>query len=155
MEQWISGMGECTMEATRRFNINRGYMKLEVWRDSIQLLKLAHRIVHEGKTVDLRLKSQILSSAQSVSANVAEGYCRKSINEYLQYLHIALGSLGEVLTRMIGLLQSNLISADSFESFDVIHYSVENKLLALIRALQLKRKRGGWEDDLSQTAKHA
>jgi len=105
-------------------------MKLEVWRESIQLLKVANDIVTDRKDLDLRLKSRILSSAQSVSANLAEGYFRKSINEYLQFLSIALGSLGEVLTKMVGLHECNYISADSLNR--LTHFTTQSKTYSLL-----------------------
>ena len=86
-------------------NLNRGYTKLDVWKDSVELFKLTYNNLHSKQNVDLRLKSQLLDSAQSISSNIAEGYCRRTINEYLQYLNIALGSCGEALTRMISLLK--------------------------------------------------
>jgi four helix bundle protein len=59
-----------------RRNLNRGYMKLEVWNDAVSLFELVYSnlaAIH----IDLKSRSQIIDSAQSVSANIAEGYCRK------------------------------------------------------------------------------
>ena len=36
-----------------------------------------------------------IASADSVHRNIAEGYCRRSIREYIYHLYIALASLGE------------------------------------------------------------
>jgi four helix bundle protein len=38
---------------------------------------------------------QAIASTDSAHRNIAEGYCRRSIREYLNFLNIALGSLGE------------------------------------------------------------
>lgn len=122
-------------------------MKLDVWNDAIDLYADVGEILRGVGSLDLRLKSQILDAAQSVSANVAEGYGRKSINEYLYFLNVSLGSLGELMTRMIGLKRVQAITDASFEAFDLCHYSVENKLLALIRSLQVKRKSGSWQSE--------
>jgi len=32
---------------------------------------------------------ELIDAVQSISANIAEGYCRKSINEYLYFLNVA------------------------------------------------------------------
>ena len=82
-------MGPEAMVYSHRRNLNRGYMKLEVWNDAIELFALVHKILDEAHNLDLRLKGQILDAAQSVSANIAEGYGRKSINEYLYFLNVA------------------------------------------------------------------
>ena len=136
------------MEYTKRRNLNRGYMKLEVWNEAIALLGIVKNIVNIQTQVDIRLRSQIVDAAQSISANIAEGYCRRTINEYLQFLAIALGSSGELMTRIIGFRQFYHLTGDLFEEFDVLHYSIENKLLSLVRSLQLKRKAGNWQEEI-------
>ncbi len=100
--------------------------------------------------MDFKLRSQILDSAQFISSNVAEGYSRRTLNEYLQFLNIALGSSGELMTRMIGLKVIGSLSNEDFEEFDKPHYAVENKLIALAKSLQSKRKTGTWEDEFRE-----
>jgi four helix bundle protein len=95
------------MEFTELKNLNRGYMKLDVWQKAIVLFQLICRTVIKDFPIDFKLRSQVIDSAQSVSANIAEGYSRRSVKEYLQYLYIALGSLSETLTRCIGLKTTN------------------------------------------------
>lgn len=47
------------------------------------------------------MTSQIRRSSVSVASNIAEGYGRRSKQEYIQFLHIALGSLRELDTQLI------------------------------------------------------
>ncbi len=136
-------------EYTVRKNINRAYMKLDVWQLAIQLYKLIWQIVSDLK-IDFKLRAQIIDAAQSVSSNIAEGYSRRSINEYMQHLYIALGSLSETLTRIIGLKETILISEDQFESVDVLHYEIENKLLRLIESLERKKDDGTWINKIAE-----
>ena len=136
------------MGYTERKNLNRGYMKLDVWNDAINLLQLVNNILLKIDRLDFKLKAQILDAAQSISSNIAEGYCRRSINEYLQFLSISLGSSGELMTRIIGLKCIKQINEETFEELDKLHYSVENKLLNLIKSLQLKRKEGTWDQEI-------
>jgi four helix bundle protein len=137
---------------TERKNLNRGYMKLEVWNDALDLFKLVNDIIENIDKSDLRLRSQILDAAQSVSSNIAEGYCRRSINEYLQFLNIALGSSGELFTRILSLKEISKIKDTDFEVFDKLHYKTENKLLSLVKALQSKRKEGNWDQEIQDTS---
>ena len=123
-------------------------MKLEVWQRGMDLFELTFRLA--GLVGDFTLKSQFTDSAQSVSANIAEGYGRRTLPEYLQFLYVAKGSLGEALTRACGLLRAKLIPAAVFEEFDQLHYEVENKLLALIGSLESKREDYSWQDKLPQ-----
>ena len=119
------------MEYTKRRNLNRGYMKLEAWQRGLDLFTLAYQL--SNAVGDFKLKSQFRDAAQSVSANIGEGYGRRSLPEYIQFLYFAKGSLAETLTRGIGLQTVMLISKQEFENFDRLHYEVENKLLRLDR----------------------
>lgn len=137
------------MEYTKRRNLNRSYMKLDVWQRGMDLFEIAFRLA--GPVGDFKLKSQFTGAAQSVSANIAEGYGRRTLPEYLQYLfYIAKGSLGEALTRVCGLLRVKLVPSPAFEEFDKLHYEVENKLLALISSFESKRENHSWQDTLPQ-----
>jgi four helix bundle protein len=124
-------------------------MKLEAWQRGMDLFAMAFRL--SSVVSDLKLKSQFRDAAQSVSANIAEGYGRRSLPEYLQFLYIGKGSLAETLTRAIGLQTVRLMAADEFESFDQLHYEVENKLLRLIESLENKRQTNDWRDTLPPT----
>jgi len=138
------------MEYTKRRNLNRGYMKLEVWQRGMDLFASACRLAESVS--DFKLKSQFVDSAQSVSANIGEGYGCRSLPEYIQFLYFAKGSLAEALTRACGLLHSGVIAPDGFERFDKLHYEVENKLLALISSLESKRSTGTWSESLPHFA---
>ena len=137
------------MEWTKRHNVNRGYMTRDAWNKAVELFKLTSALMEGIQKIDLRLKSQILDAVQSVSAYIAEGYCRKSLKEYLQFLHIALVSSGEALTRMIGLVHSGRLSSQHCKDFDNLHYETENKLLALVKALQKRANTREWDEQIS------
>lgn len=134
------------MEYTKRRNLNRGYMKLEVWQRGMELFTQAFYL--SKAVLDLKLRSQFRDAAQSVSANIAEGYGRRSLPEYLQFLYTAKGSLAETITRAIGQQQVGVISGGDFENFDQLVYEVENKLLRLIESLEKKRGTKEWRDTL-------
>src|SRR2546423_3519438 len=125
-------------------NKNRGYMNLIVWQKAMDLFELAWKIAYVEASIDFKLRSQFVDAAQSVSANIAEGYGRRSINEYLQFLYTSAGSLAEALTRVIGLHRVQLISDTRFRDFNQLHYEVENRLLRLIEKLEQKRDAGDW-----------
>lgn len=77
----------------------------------------------------------------------AEGYCRKNLKEYLNFLNIALGSCGELLSGTIAFKEIKIISEENFEKIDELHYKLENELLALIKSLQKKQKEGNWQTE--------
>jgi four helix bundle protein len=125
-------------------NKNRGYMKLIVWQKAIQLFELVWTIVSKESKIDLKLRSQIVDAAQSISANISEGYGRRFVSEYIQFLYYALGSLAETMTRAIGLKQIAQIGPERFKEFDLLHYETENRLLRLIDNLEHKRDDEDW-----------
>ena len=70
-------------------NKNRGYQQLRVWHDAIDFYVACCR-VFKAFPYDLRrVASQGIASADSVHRNIAEGYCRRSVREYLQSLNYA------------------------------------------------------------------
>lgn len=119
-------------------------MKLIVWQKSMRLFELVWDACFNETRIDFKLRSQIADAAQSISANISEGYGRRSINEYIQFLYYALGSLGETMTRAIGLKQTKQISDQRFREFDPLHDEVENRLSRLIEKLEQKRGDGDW-----------
>ena len=129
---------------TKLRNKNRGYMKLIVWQQLMELFELVWGIVFTENKIDFKLRSQLADAAQSVSANISEGYGRRSLNEYIQFLYYALGSMAETMTRAIGLKQTRQIPDARFDDVDLLHYEVENRLLRLIEKLEQKREDEDW-----------
>jgi hypothetical protein len=72
------------------------------------------------------------------------------LNEYIQYLYIALGSTGETMTRIIGLKVMEFINDDEFDNCNELHYEVENKLIALLKSLEKKRDNKEWSDRINE-----
>jgi len=136
------------LQAGRNKNLNRGFRKLNVWREAIDLYAFEKKILGDVKGLPFKIRDQVLDSAFSISSNLAEGYCRKSIKEYIQFVNVALGSAGENYSQMYALLRSGEISKDIFDEFDIRHYSVENKLINLAKSLSKKMKTGqDWNSD--------
>jgi four helix bundle protein len=131
-----------------RKNVNRGFEKLRVWQDAVSLYTLACKIFSNFPFELKKVASNSIDAAHSVSRNIAEGYCRRSLKEYLNYLNFALGSCGEFHSCYISCWQADQISLDDYEEVDKLHYKVENELLRLIESLEKKQTQGQWEDSL-------
>lgn len=86
----------------------------------------------------------------SISRNIAEGYCRRGIKEYLNFLNIALASSGEFHSSLVSFLKANQISKENFEKLDELHYKTENALISLIKSLQIKLKDGSWDTNFDK-----
>jgi len=131
-----------------RRNKNRGYQKLTVWNDAIEYYMKTSESFHKFPNELKRVAAQAVASADSVHRNIAEGYCRRSINEYLNFLNIALGSLGESVSGLYAYRKSEQLAFEEFEGLDSLAYKLENGLLKLVESLERKRERGDWIDHL-------
>ncbi len=131
---------------TERKNINRGFKRLNVWKDSVLLYILAYKIFAKFPFELKKIAANSIDAAHSISRNISKGYCRKSLKEYLNHLNIALGSCVEFHSCYQSCMQANQISEEEYEELDELHYKVENQLLKLIKSLQKKQKDGQWQE---------
>jgi four helix bundle protein len=129
-----------------RRNINRGSQKLIVWQDAADLYLMTCKIFGRFQYELRRVGANQIASVDSVHRNIAEGYCRRTINEYLQFLNIALASLGEAVSGTHVYRRAEQLSASEFEEWDRLAYKLENGIKKLIESLQRKRAEGKWDD---------
>lgn len=132
-----------------RRNINRGYKKLRVWQDAVSLYVMACQILQGFPFEFKKTASNAIDSCHSISRNIAEGYCRRSIKEYLNFLNISLASCGEFHSSYFSFFQAKQISENDFENLDKLHYKLENQLLRLIESLQNKKNKDYWQDSFA------
>ena len=130
-------------------NINRGYRNLDVWNESINLYAfVCKNILEKVSNVSFKVKSQIEDSIFSVSSNIAEGYCRRSLKENINFINIALGSLGENYSQVFNLFNAQKIIEELFIEFDKLHYCLENKLINFNKTMIEKlKKEQNWNND--------
>ncbi len=129
-----------------RRNLNRGFRKLRVWQDAIALYVVSSKVFAGFPFHLTKVAANAIDAAHSISRNIAEGYCRRGIKEYLNHLNIALGSCGEFYSCCESFKQAGQIATETFDELDKLHYKVENALINLIRTLQKKQKDGNWEE---------
>jgi len=130
----------------KRKNVNRGFTKLRVWQDGLELFKVVYEISKDFPYELNKSRNNILDAANSILRNISEGYCRKNLKEYLNFLNIALGSCGELFSGIVSFDELKVLKQSDFEKFDELHYKVENELISLIKSLQQKQSLGEWQD---------
>jgi four helix bundle protein len=130
-------------------NVNRGFKKLRVWQDATSLYVLACKIFSKFPYTLNRVAANSMDAAHSIGRNISEGYCRRSLREYLNFLNFALGSCGEFHSCYESCYRAGQIKKEDYEEIEELHYKVENELLRLISTLQKKTKMGNWEDNFN------
>ena len=81
------------------------------------------------------LAQQMRRAAVSIPSNIAEGAARKSPKEFIQFLHISLGSLSELETQLEISKRLGFIREDSISAINNLN-RIRQMLQGLIRFKQ-------------------
>jgi len=109
---------------------------LNVWKKAMDLSAQVYSLTAKFPKEELYgLTSQIRRSAVSIPSNIAEGAARHSRKEFIQFLHIASGSVAELETQFILAIQIGLLSGDH-----IISHVEELRKLLLVLLRSLKKK---------------
>jgi len=115
------------------------YRDLRVWQESMNLAEICYKVTKTFPKEEIYgMTSQIRRAATSVPANIAEGYGREYRQEYIQFLHIAQGSLKELETHLLLAQRVELLPTENADSTLKQCESVGKLLRPLIRSLQTK-----------------
>lgn len=80
----------------------RSYKELKVWQKAIGHAIAIYTVTKNFPKEELYgLTSQIRRSAFAIPANIAEGYSRRYLAEYIQFLRIAFSSGAELETHLL------------------------------------------------------
>jgi four helix bundle protein len=79
----------------------RRFEDLEIWKSSRELCKKIKKICDTTSlNKDYSLKDQILRSSGSCMDNIAEGFERDGNKEFINFLYISKGSIGETRSQI-------------------------------------------------------
>jgi four helix bundle protein len=80
----------------------KSYKDLIVWQKAIELvLAVYQHTTAFPKDEIYGLRQQLRRAAVSIPSNIAEGQCRSTTKDFLHFLVMARGSLGEVETQVL------------------------------------------------------
>ena len=78
------------------------YTDLIAWQKAMDLVEAIYKATKTFPKEELYgLSSQLRRAAVSVPSNIAEGHCQNGRREFVHYISIALGSLGEAETQVM------------------------------------------------------
>ena len=113
------------------------HKKLKVWQLSIELVKHIYRMTENFPDKEkFGLISQLRRASVSISSNIAEGAARNTKKEFINFLHIASGSLSEIDTLLIISKELNFLNFDQFNELNEKLVNLDILLKGLIKKLK-------------------
>lgn len=117
----------------------KNYRDLIVWQKSYDLCLQVYKTTHIfSREERYGLVLQIRRSAVSIPSNIAEGYGKKTIPDYLRSLYIAYGSTCELETQILLSGDLGYIEIQRLENLRGKISEVERMLKSLIKSLEKK-----------------
>ena len=118
------------------------FEKLDVYQLAVDLAENVLKLLEKlPQNKHIRLISQMESAAVSPAQNIAEGKGRQYKKEFIQFLHIAQGSLYEVVTLNEIFRRRHLFTEKESTEVRGRCEEIDRKLNGLINSLRGKRGR--------------
>ncbi len=95
---------------------------IEIYNKSLELARQIYQMTRNSKLArDYSLIDQIRRASLSISANIAEGFGRRSKRDFAQYLSVALGSSNEVIAYLDFINMEYIIATDILKNeYDIL-----------------------------------
>jgi len=92
------------------------FEEISSWKKSREFIKEFNNIVvkNEQFLKHFYLKDQMFRSLISVPSNIAEGFERETVKEFIRFLYIAKGSAGEFRSQLYIAFDLNYITENEF-----------------------------------------
>ena len=117
------------------------FKDLKVWQKAYQLcLEIYKTTKYFPNEEKYGLSSQMRRAAVSIPSNIAEGYGRKTIPDYVRCLYIAYGPTSELETQTLLSGDLKYLIEDNQNSLFEKNEEVEMMLMALIKSLKNKKQ---------------
>jgi four helix bundle protein len=117
----------------------RTHKDLDAWKLSVEFVTEVYKITRNFPKEELfGLSSQLRRAAVSIPSNIAEGAARQTTKEFVQFLHIALGSQQEVDTQLLVAKNLGFIGMKEYEELIVRIDKIGKMLNGLIKYFRKK-----------------
>lgn len=122
----------------------RDFDELEVWQKANEFLMKIYDVCESFPREErYHLRGQLIDSASSIGANIAEGFGRYHYQENIQFSRIARGSAAESKNHLIVAKKRRCITGDTFGSLVEDTRVVRLILNKLIKATQDQSRKKG------------
>ncbi len=122
----------------------RCFEDLEIWKMARVIAYDRYKLYKEEPIFsrDYELRNQINASTGSVMDNIAEGFERSSSREFINFLSIAKGSLGEVRSQLYRAFDREYLSQETLNSMQIQCKELSGKIAKFISYLNNSEIRG-------------
>ena len=91
------------------------FEELPIWKLALEITKLIYDLTSNSKwSKDFGLRDQIRRAVVSVSSNIVEGFEKSNNNEFIRFLRMSKGSVGETRNQLHIALAVGYISIEEF-----------------------------------------
>ena len=120
------------------------YKNLNVWTKSYELtLKVYDATRSYPKDEMYGLRSQMRRAAASIPSNIAEGYGRRGLKEYIRFVSISIGSCNELEVYLLLSNDLKLLENKQSKTLSSTRDEISRMLFSLRKALQRKKEAEG------------
>ena len=110
---------------------------LPVWKLAKDLTVKIYQVTKDEKfRKDYSLVDQIRRASISISSNIAEGFERGSNREFIKFLYIAKGSLGEIRSQLQIAFELGYINKENLNMLLPQAHALSNQLGAFIASIK-------------------
>jgi four helix bundle protein len=115
----------------------RSFEDIQAWQKARKVTKMVYEMTAAGEFAkDYGLRDQIRRASVSIMANIAEGFGRRSDQEFANFLNMAHGSTSEVQSHLYAALDLSYIDQASFTKLYDLLNEVSRMTLVLPRHLR-------------------
>jgi four helix bundle protein len=117
---------------------------IDAWQKARALTREVYAVTADGTfSKDFGLRDQIRRAAVSVMSNIAEGFDRGGVREFIQFLFIAKGSAAEVQAQLYVALDAGYIKQEQFKGLYDLAGDTGRLIGGFIRYLKSREQAGG------------
>jgi four helix bundle protein len=118
-------------------NTTKPHKRLDVWKKAIDLTVDIYKLTETFPRIEVYgLTGQMRRAAVSVASNIAEGAGRQTKKEFINYLHMAQGSLSELDTQLVITSRLEYISAETHREIEIRIETISKMITGLIKSLK-------------------
>ena len=117
--------------------LEKPYKKLEVWQKAINLVRETYEMTSTfPKSEEYGLGNQMKRAVVSIPGNISEGAARQTKREFIQFLHMAQGSLSELDTHFEVARALRYIGENVLTKLSPLMIQIDKMLTGLIKSLK-------------------